>query len=180
MTYQDNKIQFKVIQQGYALLYTIFRVDDFLITEGEDPKGNIYQGMETSANDGAPLNFRIGRHTSTTVANWFNARIPANQNTFGHSAGELNFALIGQLGLTLVRDDKSISMFYFDGVALAQGRSGSTNNWWFGGKNFYTLPLNSVSAHPNPPEDNYFFRFYRGENKVDEVMLELRQLWDKK
>jgi hypothetical protein len=73
---------------------------------------------------------KAGRHKTSQVASVFNNECnPNQQSTFGHTAGELNFYIRGDLTITSSRDGRSYSL---PGTCIAQGNNGS-NNWWFAG-----------------------------------------------
>ena len=107
-----------------------YTVKDSCITDGEDPRDKTRKDekqLTPDKNGWAELAWDLGRSASGTVADWFNRRFLSSENTFGHGAGELNFAFQGTLKLVF---DSNITM-YFDDVYFAQGRSALANNWWF-------------------------------------------------
>jgi hypothetical protein len=126
--------------------------------------------------DHAELYFSIGRKKSEDVAKWFNNEIPENRTTFGHEADELNFAFIGTLVLDCMLtgiDGSGIKRsFVFDDITLAQGSTGTSNNWWFGGKKCWNIEDNRVqcTGHENNFRDGVF-RFGRGGNDTNGISV---------
>jgi hypothetical protein len=78
------------------------------------------------------LVFSVGRKGSSDVAGWWSVRVQPDQNTFGSYPGELNFAFGGKLYFTIFIDGASDTLVVND-IFMAQGHSGSSNNWWIGG-----------------------------------------------
>src|SRR5687768_17231949 len=100
MTYHDNNIYFS-ITENYTLINAVYTVDSFSITKGQDPDHEIYAGLVAYSNSSGMLTFRVGRNLSKTVAEWFNTQVTPSQTTFDQKAGELNFAFIGTLRLSI-------------------------------------------------------------------------------
>lgn len=143
MIYRDNHVQFASNDRnsylaGCKVVNGRFKINEFSVTGGQDPEGRIYAGLEVVCGADGTFTFSVGRSGSPDVANWFNDKIGASQTTFNHTAGALNFALIGDLALTLTGGPLGgdTRTYQFADVALAQGHSGASNNWWFGGKRF--------------------------------------------
>lgn len=141
MIYRDNQVHFGSNDRnsylaGCKIVSGTYTVNEFCVTGGQDPDGNIYAGATVQCGSDGIFTFRVGRHGSAEVANWFSSRIPASHNTFNQTPGLLNFAFIGELELTLTGGPLGYETrtFSFSDVALAQGHSGLSNNWWFGGK----------------------------------------------
>ncbi|TRX48382.1 hypothetical protein FNH22_29130 [Fulvivirga sp. M361] len=180
MTYRDNDVYFSMSKE-YLLIRGVYTVTDFSVTEGQDPDRNIYVGLKVSCSDSDKMSFRIGRKGSESVAQWFNDKVPASQNTFNHSAGKLNFAFLGTLELTIrggILGNRQ-ETFTFLNVALAQGKSGTSNNWWFGGSNGSYAQSNSVIySGTNAKGSAVSFVFQRGGNSVDMVGVSPEKLVD--
>ncbi|MGE4799763.1 hypothetical protein AB8989_05130 [Yersinia hibernica] len=137
MTYRDNTVDLPVTASGYKLVNGKYVINSFNITSGQDPKGNINNGTtRTWSGNSASINYQIGRSGSKGVANWFSSNIKANQTTFNHDPGDLNFAFLGTMTLTLSGGvlGKNQDTYTIPNVTLAQGHAGLSNNWWFGGK----------------------------------------------
>lgn len=147
MTYRDNDVYFK-LKSGYSLISGSYTVNSFSITSGQDPDHHIYAGLKVTCGSNGKMTFSIGRKGSDEVAKWFNDRVPASQNTFNHNAGDLNFAFLGTLVLTISGGvlGSGQETYTFNDVALAQGHSGSSNNWWFGGQHCSYIQNNQVSC----------------------------------
>jgi len=147
------------------------------------------------------ITFHIGRHGTDDVAEWFNDIIPPLRNMFGHSAGKLNFAFFGTLTLTVTGGSLSDSQetYTLNKIALAQGSTGLSNNWWFGGENcvnvpgFFKDPKNP--SHPNMlvtthkvvctatnSKNELVLIFFKrgGKNPVDEVGFTISDVVGKK
>lgn len=171
MTYRDNDVYF-ALGAGYALIGGVYTVTGYSITNGQDPDGHIYAGLKVSCGSDGKMTFSIGRKGSEDVANWFNTNVAASQTTFNHTAGELNFAFLGTLELTISGGilGGNQQTFTFYNVALAQGHSGASNNWWFGGQNCAYIQNNQVSAQGvNAQNGPVSFVFLRGGNDVSTV-----------
>jgi hypothetical protein len=115
----------------------------------------------TASNGG--VTFKVGRKGSGDVANWWKERVRTDQNTFGHDPGELNFAFGGTYVLTL-----STGTFTFQDVYIAQGHSGSSNNWWFGGMNCY---IDTEHTTQCVSDEGVWVGFLRGDNDVNEIKV---------
>ncbi|MCL2164559.1 MAG: phosphatidylinositol-specific phospholipase C [Oscillospiraceae bacterium] len=170
MTYRDNEVLFTCKAKGMTLNGGSYTIDSFSVTSGEDPDKKIAAGKTFTMRSNGALNFSVGRKKSSTVAQWFNARVPANKTTFGHTAGELNFAFIGRLELRFANG----SAYTFKGVALAQGQSGASNNWWFGGETCSYKGSDKASCQGvDASGKSCTFTFTRGGtgNSVNEVAI---------
>jgi hypothetical protein len=171
MTYRDNDV-FLPLNGGYSLISGTYTLNSFSITNGQDPDGHIYVGLKAAIDSNGKMSFSIGRKGSESVANWFNDRISASQNTFNHTAGELNFAFIGTLELTIKGNilGSHQQNFTFLNVAIAQGHSGTSNNWWFGGQNCSYIQNDQVTCKgANSKGAEVSFVFLRGGNNVSTI-----------
>lgn len=157
MTYRDNEVNF-ACGQNPGLTGATFTITDYSISSGQDPQKKIYDNLVTVADSGINLNFEIGRKGSPDVANWFSNKIKPNENTFNSNPGDLNFALFGTL--TLSFGGPVAQKYTFSNIMLAQGKSGSTNNWWFGGQNCTNKSNHTVSC--NDDDNTTSFSFCRG------------------
>lgn len=134
MTYRDNVVIFKIrdVSYKYKLIGGRFSVTNYCISHGQDPARHLIRDNPYSMQNGA-LTFSLGRRGSKECAKWFNRLIDKDHNTFGHEAGKLNFIIIGTLELEINNLGEGTTASYtFQDIALAQGRAGSRNNWWFG------------------------------------------------
>jgi len=171
MTYHDNEVVI-VVGGGYTLVSGQYTVKSFSVTPGQDPDGKIYVGLTNTFGSNGKMSFRVGRKGSSTVANWFNNAVPANRTTFNHSAGDLNFAFLGTLTLTLTGGilGAGRETFTFSNAAIAQGHSGASNNWWFGGDSCsYIGNDRVVCTGVNAHGTKVSFVFLRGGNPVNEI-----------
>jgi hypothetical protein len=180
MTYRDNEVRFAF--EGYSIVSGSYTVSEYSVTDGQDPDGNVYQGLQKKFGADGRILFSVGRKGSSAVAGWFNSRIPAAKNTFGHSTEKLNFAFVGTLVLTLTGGilGGRTQTYTFPGVALAQGHEALRNNWWFGGVDCKNTGSNRVVAKgvvdaSNAPME---LTFRRGGNSVSEVAIENLVLTD--
>lgn len=164
MTYRENDVYFKM-STGYSLINVSYTVKNYSVHSGQDPDGHIHDDLHVSGGGDGKLTFSVGRKGSGSVASWFNHRIPACQTTFDHPAGDLNFAFLGTLQLTIsggVLDERK-ETFTFNQVALAQGHSGASNNWWFGGQNCsHVEDYRVTTAGTNARGEAISFVFRRG------------------
>lgn len=138
MTYRDNTVELPVTASSYKLISGTYVIKSYSVTSGQDPDGYIRSGTsKTWAGNSSSITFKVGRSGSESVAKWFSNNIKANQNTFNHDPGDLNFAFLGTMTLTLSGGvlGSNQDTYTINDVALAQGHSGGRNNWWFGGKN---------------------------------------------
>lgn len=168
MKYRNNHVKLR-ISAGYQLLSASFTMQDLCITDGQDPDGVNRPGLvRTLAPDGE-LRFRAGRESSEKTAEWFNDRIKASQNTFHRAAQKMNFAFLGTLELTIrggILGGKT-ETFTFPKVVLAQGSTGVSNNWWFGGQNCSRSGPNNVVCRGTCSQGrDVSFVFQRGDNGV--------------
>jgi len=151
MSYHAENVLFQVSGQPSNNVNGIvggsFTTSALSITSGQDPNGynrvgQVYQGAVVGS--GTSFSFNVGRKGTSGVAAFWNTNMPPNQNTFGHTAGDLNFAFIGRLTLNYVtipeagQAAKTVTATFNAG--LAQGHSGSDNNWWFGATNSQASP----------------------------------------
>ena len=141
MTYRNNEVTVQG-SGGIQITSGTFTVKEFSITPGQDPDGKNYVGKVHNLS-GGKFSFEVGRQGSSTVASWFNERLSryndnsvnGDRTTFDHTAGDLNFAFIGDLRLSVTTSayPQGITVTFPD-AAFAQGKSGLSNNWWFGQK----------------------------------------------
>lgn len=177
MTYHDNVVYFSC-EEGYSIISGTYTINGYSVTSGQDPDNKIHDGLTVSCDSSGQFTFSVGRQKSTSVADWFNSQVLPPQCTFNHAADDLNFAFIGTLVLNLsggVLGAGSHS-FVFSNVALAQGNSGSSNNWWFGGKNCSYESGNTVIGNGvNSDGAAMFVRFTRGGsgNSVNQVSINI-------
>jgi len=188
--YWENKVYF--LLSGKASAIRSVNAGSFIITglsisDGQDPddKNWVGQNKPLYVSSSPYFSFDVGHHHTSKVANWFSSQIPPQGNTFGHEPGELNFAFLGTLSLTLRlasvdpatgRYDQTV---VFNDIALAQGRSGSTNNWWFGGKDckrvhysFYGDDNVTCVGRVEATKQEISVTFARGDtNSVDVVTI---------
>lgn len=176
MSYHDNTVSFVIKSPGYTLLGGNYVTSGQIITSGQDPdnKNRPPQTYDVAGYDGS-VTFDVGRKGSEKVANWFSNQVGANNNTFGHDPSKLNFAFSGTLTLSIqgpgLKPDIPVIL---EQIFLAQGHSGASNNWWFGG---IACTRVAVADQVNCRSANYptmTFSFVRGKgqhgfNAVDEV-----------
>ncbi|NQY62987.1 MAG: hypothetical protein HRT38_04530 [Alteromonadaceae bacterium] len=153
MKYKDNTIK---IKSGTHLNFTFnsatFVLTDFSVTSNQDPFNEIYKGLVNNFNltsNIGEITYKIGRQKSYEVAGWFNTNVPSYKTTVNNSPGELNFAFLGTLSLTVSggQYNDEPTLIPFEDIGLAQGRTYASNNWWFGGKNCeHDLSDNSVTC----------------------------------
>lgn len=180
-SYQDNEVSINVNGHGYSLVNGKFTVTSFDVSDGQDPLGNVYNGLVQNLGSDGKMTFRLGRHGTDETANWFNTRIPAGKTTFNHTAGKLNFAFIGTLELILTGGILGTEQkrFIFQDIAIAQGHAGTSNNWWFGGTHCANLDGNRVSGRGETNNQTKIsFKFHRGGNNVHTVDVDASNFID--
>lgn len=123
-------------------------IKDLSITDGQDPQRKNKIGDTVNHRPDRHVSFYVGRKGSSTVANWFTRKVPANRTTFNHDPDKLNFAFLIDLTLTLSWPEYFIGRFdvKFENIMVAQGHDVTTNNWWFGGINCSNTAYNTVSC----------------------------------
>lgn len=127
MTYHDNDVTIDLDVSGLSIETGSYTISDFKVSDGQDPDGKIYKGLVASFGSNGTMTFKVGRHGTSSVADWFKDEFSADQTTFGHDPDDLNFAFIG----TLVMELSDGNTYTYENVGLAQGHSGASNNWWF-------------------------------------------------
>jgi len=129
-----NEVYFSLNITDLTFLGGNYTVTDFMVTPGED--SDLKVGQIKEFDDTGLFSFGVDRSSSASVATWFSERIASNQNTFNHEPDELNFAIMGNLILVIgnVNLPNGEDSFIFTNIALAQGSSFLSNNWWFGSK----------------------------------------------
>jgi len=174
MKYRDNSVTFSFSNNSeYKLVSGSFSIESFSIPSGQDPDKKITVGLQKTFNSKGKLEFSIGRKGSKTTAKWFSNKIAADQTTFNHTPGKLNFAFFGTLTLRLsggILGDGG-ETYTFPNIGLAQGSTaGSRNNWWFGGQDCEHTTGNKVSCTgSNQIDVGVTFEFLRGGNGVNTV-----------
>ncbi|MCL2610857.1 MAG: hypothetical protein FWE02_04170, partial [Defluviitaleaceae bacterium] len=141
MTYHDNEFKFVLnTDSENKFAGGNYKIKEFYVTPGQDPKNHVEEGtiinlkLEGKMSNQLVGSVNLGRKDSSDTADWFMGKIPANQTTFNHSAGKLNFAFIGDLRLDMILPSGSPVSITVEDVGIAQGHKGASNNWWFGGK----------------------------------------------
>jgi len=200
MKYHDNEVLFSLegpkkkwvlgevdtfecveLTAGLEVVKGSYTVKDFSIASGQDPDNHIYSGLKVEFGQDGKMSFRVGRKGSDETAKWFNERVHSDQTTFNHTADKLNFAFLGTLELTLtggfLQDVKKT--FIFEGIAIAQGHAGTSNNWWFGGKCCSHIGGNQVLVKGKVKGGpGVKFRFHRGGNAVNAIGVHLSNFSD--
>jgi hypothetical protein len=183
MTYRDNDVIVNGVN-GWNITGGTYTVKELSITPGQDPDNLNYPGQVVTMQNNR-FRFRVGRSASATVANWFNPKLSGyndpsvngDRTTFDHTAGQLNFAFIGDLQVTISGGDLAQpTTVKFPDVAFAQGRSGLSNNWWFGQKmGQHTRdsdgPQQMLLIGTDSNNNTVYASFRRGGNDVNEVSL---------
>ncbi|ROI02558.1 hypothetical protein EGI16_13065 [Chryseobacterium sp. G0240] len=165
MEYRDNEVF--LASASNNLVKGTFTVNEYSVTSGQDPNGHIHAGYVASCGSDGKFTFSIGRKGSKEVAKWFSDRVPGNRTTFDHNPDDLNFAMIG----TLVLEFTGNKVCTFYNIALAQGHSGSSNNWWFGGKQAMNNGGNQVVCGAISNGIVELAEFLRGGNDVSTVKV---------
>ena len=157
----NNEIKF-TFGSGLKLSGGSYKIESFKVSAGKSTNvkvGDIYNMKVNGAKTEGKLEFKVDRNKTKAVADWFNGRVPELSTTFAHTAGELNFALIG----TLVLRFTDGTSYTFKNVSLAQGHAGTSNNWWFGGETCINIGGNKVDCiGVSASGVKWSFRFRRG------------------
>lgn len=171
MKYHDNDIMLRF--DGFTICEGTFTIKSYSIAKGQDPDECISVGKVITIGTNGKLTLRVGRMGSREVAQWWKANIPASCTTFNSDPAELNFAVIGDLRIKLMNADGNTFTMVAEDAAFAQGKSGTSNNYWFGGKNMTHCEDNKVMVTVcTQGEDVYYFRATRGGNDVNEVFFD--------
>ncbi|EUK17483.1 phosphatidylinositol-specific phospholipase C [Commensalibacter papalotli (ex Servin-Garciduenas et al. 2014)] len=176
-TIRDNDVYFN-LPSGYNIVSGKYIVTGSSVTGGQP--SDVQKGSVLTCGSDGRFRFRVGRKGSGAVASWFNSQVDTAKNTtFGHAAGSLNFAFIGTLELT-IQSSKETKNYQFSDVVLAQGKSGSSNNWWFGGKNCERIGDNQVKMLS--ADKSVQLTCQRGGNDVSTVFvteISINRIWMK-
>ncbi|KAK6534993.1 hypothetical protein TWF281_006292 [Arthrobotrys megalospora] len=165
MSYHDNDVQFNN-KTSLTFIGGTFLIQDLRISPGQDPENKNVVGQKKKIDANGKLTFTVGRHGTDIVAKWWKDRISAQRSTFNHDPDDLNFAFLGKLTLVVNLDEGELETYVFPDIALAQGHSGSTNNWWFGGKSCEYIGDNKVTCIGKSAEHKLSMTFRRGGNSV--------------
>ena len=172
MTYHDNDVQFEALD-NVTLVSGTYTIESHDVSSGQDPDGNIQDGRTYNFSSEGVMTFRVGRHGTSDVADWFNNLVKADQNTFGHTADKLNFAFMGTLVMTLTGSafNNQETTITFPNIGIAQGHASTTNNWWFGGKTCTHVDPTFVLAKGTNAEGNEVtLSFKRGQNSYVNII----------
>ena len=142
-SFHDNIVTIPTDPEGNAAVSvqpsgSQFTVQSWSITDGQtDPKNMPFVGqvlnMGTTTNPNSPFlsgtfSFHCGRSRSGAVADFWNSNFNSSESTFGHGAGELNFAFIGTLQLEVASVTEMVRATFqnvgFAQVTLAQRTTG--------------------------------------------------------
>ncbi|PVZ37078.1 hypothetical protein N430_04534 [Pseudomonas sp. CC120222-01a] len=124
------------LRREYKVIGGTCRVKGLSVTGGQDPNGYNHAGQVKTFGENGRLRFKVGRKASAAVASWWKSRVPASQCTFNHTPGKLNFAFYVDLMVKLTGGNlgSRVASVRLDDLYIGQGRAGSGNNWWFGGR----------------------------------------------
>lgn len=184
MTYRQNVVELTAAE-GLTITSGSFVVTEFSITEGQDPDGKNQVG-QTHILENGTFTFEVGRKGSAAVADWFNGKfsgyndpaVNGDRTTFDQTAGDLNFAFVGDLSLVVTSAEypQGLSVT-FPGAAFAQGNTAFRNNWWFAQLTGQHTrdgdgPDTLLAFGSTPSGETVFASFLRGGNGVSEVSLQ--------
>lgn len=170
----SNKINFIIRssehERKYSLISGEFHIKDHKITSGQP--NEVRNGDILQFNESDEFNFPVGRKATKAVAQWFNGQCSPKSNTaFGHRAKKLNFAFLGSLHLRVVQESTNHQFeVKFDDILIGQGSSGSSNNWWFGGRICTKVSSGKIAANGSTDDrHNFRFTFLRGGKQRSNV-----------
>lgn len=129
----ENHVRFES-QSADKVKCVTFQLTDHCITAKQpfDLKANSF--MPHLDNDHMTLTVNAGRKRSSSPAKCFNNWV-GKKNVFGKHVDSLNFAMRGTLKLYSTSNcDRGSLLGEFDNMALGQGHSEATDNWWMGGE----------------------------------------------
>ncbi|KAH6901011.1 hypothetical protein BKA70DRAFT_1524507 [Coprinopsis sp. MPI-PUGE-AT-0042] len=174
MTYHDNGVAIPFVGNDYSLQGGGFSTEELSITNGQDPDPRNRVGDVKWFGPGGSFSFSVGRKGSGQVRDWFNSKVSGDRTTFNHAPGELNFAFLGKLNFTFKGPGLASNGENFEvpRAMLAQGKSGSSNNWWFGGQNCWNISINRVRCkvvRSLATSESWEMDFIRGNNDVSKV-----------
>jgi len=183
MKYHDNKALFSS-NNCCSVVGGQYTIDEFCISDKQDPNGNIKKGLKVEIKSNGNMTFKVGRHKTKQVADWFNTiSRDGKDTTFQHDAGGLNFAFKGTLNLKVVSIlyGNKTRTYTFENVLIAQGSTGDRNNWWFGGSKNLEGKKNSIVLVGKDASCNVAkFTFIRGGNDVNEFTIEHISIYELK
>jgi hypothetical protein len=166
----DNQVWFLSPKAHFTVTSGHFVVSDFCVTDGQAT--DIKKGDESwfRYSDHSGFHFAADRYASAQVATWFNDRVnPPSQNTFGHAAEYLNLAVQGTLTLFVQGEGfEADHEIKFNDAFLAQGHSGTSNNWWFAIKGAVAGDTDEIKAKD---QNGHEWTFWRGANWVSEIAV---------
>ncbi|EJD48872.1 hypothetical protein AURDEDRAFT_122414 [Auricularia subglabra TFB-10046 SS5] len=178
MSYHDNWVNLAYSAPVFTFQRGSYIISEYKVTSGQDPKGHIAVNQVRTFDRSGGLMFSVGRKGSGDVANWFKARIPSGQNTFGNNPDKLNFAFVGTLTIVLAGGQlNGEEYFSIPGASFAQGHTLASNNWWFGGQTCVHQSGNTVRCQVTRQAtgETWHFTFLRGGdqsyNQVNVVNL---------
>lgn len=174
--YQNNIIKLPFSPPGgYSLVEATYTITELSISDGQDPeKKNKVGDVKHWSGPNGSITFQVGRHLSDKVSNWWIERISPSENTFNANPKGLNFAFLGKMDLKITGGilGSNTKTYTLENVGIAQGHSGSANNWWFGSKTGQYSGDNTVRVTGKEGFEDVYFWFKRGDgNEVDEVKL---------
>ncbi|GAB1319224.1 hypothetical protein MFIFM68171_09434 [Madurella fahalii] len=177
--YHNNSILF-LSAVGGNQQYTpqgFFVVSALSITSGQDPEHRNNVGDVHYLEAGMPgaFYFSVGRKGSGEVADYWNSVLRAEQTTFNHDAGRLNFAFFGALNVAVDFPGQPVVAATFEGIGLAQGHTDNGgNNWWFGGKTCTYIGNDEVKCDGTDGEGKPVqWTFWRGGVGDDNNMVQI-------
>ena len=135
MTYHDNYVKF--VTNGPKFIGGNYTVEDFYIPSSQDPNHYIQIGTVVDLDwvdiQTTSLDFVLGRHGSSDVADWWNSKVKSNQSNYNSEPGDLNFAMKGTFVVNYEPDQWETINCSFSDFLIAQGHTWDHNNWWIGG-----------------------------------------------
>lgn len=135
MTYHHNYVKFQT--NGPEFIGGNYKVEDFYIPSAQDPNHWIKIGTVVNLDwvdkQTTSLDFVLGRHGSSSVADWWKSKVNSDQNNYNREPGKLNFAMKGAFTVNFEPDQYDTINCVFNDFFIAQGHTWDHNNWWIGG-----------------------------------------------
>ncbi len=163
MHYHDNYVKFDI--NGPLFIGGSYKVEDFYIPSSQDPNHYIKIGTVVDLDwvnaYTTSLDFVLGRHGSSDVADWWNSKVKSNQNNYNYEPGKLNFAMKGTFTVNYEANQYETINCVFSDFFIAQGRTWDHNNWWIGGpgcsnKGGGKVTCDCKDEHGNPTNLSFY------------------------
>lgn len=173
MTYHDNYVKFDI--NGTEFIGGNYKVEDFYIPSAQDPNHWIKIGtvidLDWVDRQTTSLDFVLGRHGSSHVADWWKSKVHDNQTNYNNEPGKLNFAMKGAFTVNYQASQWDTINCVFSDFFIAQGRTWDHNNWWIGGPGCSNQDVGSVSCECKDKDGKSIKLTFYGDPHNAEIFL---------